>query len=365
MSGLTRIEPYPTVAEVDLIAAVEDPCVRNLRITDCYARLSAALRASIGEGANWCAFATWASRQAGCTIRGEDFGDRLADLLKGEWQATRPLLGLWRFLLRRGLFNPNSRLGRFVGAVHSPLDAFGRASAAVAAGNLKVFAEIGREFARYLAEPDLDGFLRPLAPGPPPDGQDWLRRAFCHYHEARFEVQPGRRAQLMLLANLEVGFHEQTRLQPEIQRAMEAAPDTADDLKSRIPVVRLLLRALAPLVSPFRRFARDLTRRAISETLMVLRMPDTTLHLGRNLGAAVPSVFSHIDEPSLSELLSTVEPGNCENCGADDWADLRERMHYIFNLFRAYHQNPVVFDTPFSQAQTEAIRAGRLPSGRL
>lgn len=365
MSGPFLTDPYPNVAEVDMIAAIDDPCVRNLRITDCYARLSAALCAHIGEGANWCAFATWASRQAGSTIRGEDFGDRLADLLKGEWQARRPLIGLWRFLLRRGLFNPNSRLGRVVRAIHSPMDAFRRASEAVAAGNLKVFAEIGREFARYLEQPDLDAFLVTLSPGPPPDGQDWLRRAFRHYHEARMETWPGRRAQLMLLANLEIGFHEQTRLQPEIQRAMEAAPDTADDLKSRLPVVRLLFFVFTPLVNRYRRFARLLTRRAISETMMVLRMPDVTLHLGRNLDAAVPAVFSHIDEPALLELSTSIEPAGCTDCGADDWADLDQRMHYILHLFRAYHEKPAVFEAPFTREQTAILRAGRIPAGRL
>lgn len=366
MSGPAPREPFPTTSEVRAIAAVEDACVRNLRITDCYARLSAAGRASIGEGANWCSFATWASRQAGCTIRGEDLGDRLADLVKGGWEARRPLLGTWRFLLRRGLFRPQSRLGRIVRAIHSPFDAFERASEAVAIGNRKVFEEIGYEFARYLEAPDLDAFVEALAPGPPPDGQDWLRRAFAHYHAARTETRPGRRAQLMLLANLEIGFHEQIRLEPEIQRAMEAAPDTADDLKARLPVVgRLLMVFLAPLARPYRRFARDLTRRAISETLMVLRMPDRTLLLGRHLNAAVPANLARIDEPEIIELLSTVEPTGCDDCGADDWAKLHERMHYIAHLFRAYHEHPRLFDPPFTAPQTAAIRAGRLPSGRL
>ena len=356
-------EPYPTVAEVESIVTVDDACVRNLRITDCYARLSSAVRARIGEGANWCSFATWASRQAGCTVRGEDFGDRLADLLKGEWQVRRPLLGVWRFLLRRGLFNQKSWLGRIVHAIHSPFDAFERASEAVAIGNRKVFEEIGREFARYLADPDFDGFCNALAPGPPTDGQDWLRRAFMHYHEAGLASDPRRRAQLMLLANLEIGFHEQTRLQPEIQRAMEAGVDTAVDLKARLPGGKLLLIVFAPFVRRYRRFAGDLTRRAISETLMVLRMPDATLQLGSNLAATVPSVFFRCDEPALSEFLTALEPVDCKDCGARDWADLRERMHYIFHLFRAYHGNSLLFDAPFSAVQTEAIRA-RPPSIR-
>jgi hypothetical protein len=107
------------------------------------------------------------------------------------------------------------------------------------------------------------------------------------------------------------------------------------------------------------------TRRPFSEILMSIRMPDATLRLGRHLDAAAPPSLSRIDEPALTELLSTVEPAGCENCGADDWADLNERMHYIFHLFRAYHENARVFDAPFTAAQTTAIRAGQLPSGRL
>ena len=129
--------------------------------------------------------------------------------------------------------------------------------------------------------------------------------------------------------------------------------------------MRLLLIIFAPLVRRYRRFARDLTRQAISATLMVLRMPDATLQLGNNLSAAIPSVFSPCDEPALAELLATVEPRNCPGCGANDWANLRERMHYIFHLFRAYHEEPLLFDAPFTAIQTQEIRAGRLPSSQL
>ena len=62
----------PSVDEVRRIAAIANPVVRNLEITHCYSRLAAAFAARGGEGANWCTYATWASRQAGRTIRGED-----------------------------------------------------------------------------------------------------------------------------------------------------------------------------------------------------------------------------------------------------------------------------------------------------
>jgi hypothetical protein len=73
-----------------------------------------------------------------------------------------------RFLLR-GLFDRESRLGRLTTELHTPFDAFQRASDAVARGNLKVFEEIGLEFARLLDEtptaPALERFLAGLRPG--------------------------------------------------------------------------------------------------------------------------------------------------------------------------------------------------------
>src|SRR3954451_19338809 len=63
----------PTVADVERIAALGDPVVRNLQITQCYCELSRTFAGLTGGGpANWCTFATWASRQAGETIRQED-----------------------------------------------------------------------------------------------------------------------------------------------------------------------------------------------------------------------------------------------------------------------------------------------------
>ncbi len=365
-------------AEIRAIAAAEDPVVRNLRITECYWRLSSAMRSVSGEGANWCTFATWASRQAGCTIRGEDFGDRLGDVARGGWRLQHPVRSVWRALLRRGLFHPGTRLGRLVRAVHSPFDAFERATEAVAVGNRKVFEEIGYDFARYLELCGADGsarfdeFLAGLKPGPPPEGQDLLRSAFTHYEQARSEASPVRRAQWMLLANLEIGFHEQTRLQPEIARAMDAGPDTVEDLKRRLAVFfgvgwirSVMLAVLAAPARAYQRFVRRVIRSIVSEALMVLRMPDRVLLLGSHLELPVPAAFGRVDVPELAEMVRSVEPDGCQNCGAEDWAELRQRMHYIFHLFRACHEEVRLFDAPFTQAQVTEFWSGRIPSGRL
>ena len=48
--------------EVRRIAAIGSPVLRNLEITYAYSLLAAEVAARTGQGANWCTFATWASR---------------------------------------------------------------------------------------------------------------------------------------------------------------------------------------------------------------------------------------------------------------------------------------------------------------
>ena len=148
--------PVATEADVSRIAAIGNRVIRNLEITNCYADLSAAFRARTGAGADWCTFATWASRQAGSTIRGEDLLERIERRLGRRSWMLAPLQSLSRMLLRKGLFEQETTFGRVIAAIHTPFDALERSSAAVAEGNLKVFEEIGREFARFLATVPVD-----------------------------------------------------------------------------------------------------------------------------------------------------------------------------------------------------------------
>jgi len=322
----------PGVEEVEQIAGLPDPVIRNLRITECYSRLAAAVPA---DGANWCTFATWASRQAGRTIRGEDMLQALKLELGRDAELLHPLDTFWRAVVRRGLFNRESALGRCVWSLHTPLDAFPLASDAVARGNRKVFAEIGLEFARYLAL-DFDAFIAGCA-------DPELRQAFTHLHTGDRE--------LVLLANLEIGLHEQTRLQPQIREALNAALAPEQGLLKRI------------LVWPVQRRLTRFTREAITRSLMVLSLPGTTLFLGRNLVMAMP--VSHNAE--LVALLGRYEPvpPAPDDCGARDWSLLDQRMHYIAHLFRGFHDRRELATAPFTPAQVEQIRAGELPDGEL
>ena len=373
MASAPASVPSPTLDEVRQIAAIANPVVRNLRITECYHRLSLAFRERTGECANWCTFATWASRQAGRTIRGEDFLENLATHSVTGGFFLHPIRSLWRIVLRRGVFYPKTRLGRLVRRIHSPFDAFERASDAVARGNLKVFAEIGAEFARYMSScpagsasdsAEFRSFLDGLRAGDPPEGQDLLRRAFLHYQQQAEAADASGRAQLTLLANLEIGLHEQTRLQPEIREALEAAPATAEDLKLRGPFGFLA----APFIRSYSRYVRDVTCRVVTEALMVLALPqETVLKLSGHIDRPVPDLLRNTTDAELLVLLGRFEPqGPAEHsCGADDWSDLNQRMHYIVHLFREFHTEANLFEPPFSGGQRSEIKVGRIPDGRL
>jgi hypothetical protein len=375
--------PPPGPQEVDAIAGLHDPVVRNLQITQCYHELSLYFQARAG-GANWCTFATWASKQAGQTIRGEDLMRAFERKVNVPSRVSEPFQSLWRKLLRSGLHDPGSRLGRLAREIHSPFDAFERASDAVARGNRKVFEEIGREFARFLAviggdstekPQELARFLDGLRPGDPPEGQGYLRRAFARYSEALSEPDDGRRAQLICLANLEIGFHEQTRLQPEIRDALEAPAREAHDFKARLLTALFpgsvkwwravrgpLSGLLAVAARRLQRHARKLARAAITERLMTLTLPGPLiLQLGRDLDAVPAAALAKITLPELANMLARVEGPS----GAGDWAELSERMRFIARLFRCFHDRQEMLEPPFSNVQVEQFKDGSLPDGEL
>lgn len=385
-------DTVPTVAEVDRIRALADPVVRNLQITQCYYGLSRALTAFSGPTANWCTFATWASKQAGQTMRHEDLARTFVDRLGVSPYTT---IALERVLAWLSYLGVPRRVPGLYGAlctVVQPSTAFVQAAAAVARGNCTVFAEIGREFARFLAlcpsgrvpDPEtIAGFCATLRPGDPPEGQRYLQLAFRSYGEAFRASTPQARAEWMLLANLAIGCHEQTRLQPEIAAALAApVPNVQRSLLH-------LLTLLAPYLGVVRRFvvtrlfawptplrrawgafttvAAELAQRVITECLMTLRLPERTLRLGRDVPAACPAHLQHGTLPALQHLLAQIDPtpDSTRGSGTGDWADLRNRIHCIADFFRAYQDNPLLLSAPFTAQQVALLNAGHIPSGPL
>ncbi len=377
----------PTVAEIERISLFQEPVVRNLKITQCYYELSKAFLARTGSYANWCTFAVWASKQAGQTIRREDLIRTLEAKLKMEPEVAEAL-GLIATLAKklgaRQNFEQirNSALGSLLVSVVD------KASNAVSRGNKKVFEEIAREFARFMAscyydttysQAKIDAFCAQLLSGDPPNGQAYLRSAFRRYYESFFIEDPKQKAELQLLANLEIGFHEQTRLQPEIAASLNAAAIDSKLVKERLLRILfpnqdyigriwlffqslfqktgLLDKAIETLVLK----AQIHLRKLLTFHLMTITIPpDRCLRLGQDLTTDFPVYFKELVYPDLLALLKKIDPtqNSLIQSGATDWANLPERLHYIADLFRCYFDAKELFDPPFTEDETLVIKAG-------
>ena len=188
-----------------------------------------------------------------------------------------------------------------------------------------MFEEIGREFAGLLTgalggDAAARTFIDGLRSGPAPDGQDLVRRSFTNYLAARTTSDPGERAQLLLLANVQIGLHEQTRLQPEIREAMDAALLDVADTRRRIlerldqmveatplgrvhtGVGRLLLNRVADeIAEELRLVARLVT----TERLMTIALPGGgTLRLGSDVSGNFPEPLRTLTNPEIVALLA-------------------------------------------------------------
>ena len=364
----------PKAADVARIAAHSDIVIRNLLITQCYHELSVAVRNHTGAGANWCTFATWASKQAGRTIRRED----LRAALRARLDETPEFLPLTRIAIAAVQdIGAVRTVGALLDEILRALDAeaaFERAARAVADGNLKVFEEIALQFARFLealtrgGADTLGQFLDELRPGEPPAGQRLLREAFAAYHATVGEPDQVARAQLMCYANLLIGLHEQTRLQPQIAAAMNAAFDEA---AVRRRVIAALFGRRPPLDDIIDRLLavgqREL-RRVVTAQAMTLHLPaGTIVRLGADVTGAFPASLTTVSDPRLAELLQRIDPnpGSVAGSGAADWSELDERMHLIADLFRCRHDWEPLFEPPFTPVQLVALQGGRRPADPL
>ena len=166
---------YNTVEQVNQIASLNDAVVRNLQITQCYCELSAVFAKVMGDYANWCTFATWASKQAGQTIRHEDLQRKIESLLRNVPEIETALSLIITLAKQMGAQQDFDKLlNTSIGIIIQ--STINRASDAVGRGNKKVFEEIGREFSRFITtclndisydQSHIDNFCQELRPGLP------------------------------------------------------------------------------------------------------------------------------------------------------------------------------------------------------
>ena len=379
----------PTVDGIDRIAGLSNPILRNLQITQCYYEISQSVAGFTGDSANWCTFATWASKQAGQTIRQEDLIRAFEERFYLSDEISAAMEGVAGHLRRIGARLHTEVPRRAMLRAINPGAAFARAGDAVARGNKKVFEEIGREFARFLEffgeqtrfeHEKTAQFCAGLRPGEPPEGQRLLSQAFTSYCEARFQTGHDK-AELILLANISAGFHDQIRLQPEIAEALNAPLDGAVELKGNLMTVMLpdfyvrarekvLRQQTLYLDAAFARLIGEvnrLIRQVITDHLMMLHLAGTeVVRLGRDLQGAFPQE-GQIRNRRLLEMLQRVDitPNSLDDTGTKDWADFTDRMHFIADFFRVYQERRELFEAPFTTEQVELLKAGVQPVGRL
>jgi hypothetical protein len=380
---LPRSWPPPTQAEVEAIGRMEHAVLRNLHITHTYHVLKVSFAGVLGEtDQSWCGFGTWASKTAGSFIRKEvvpalerELTARAEALMRGFGLTQARLLGSWGI---------PSGVALVLSRAMEPLTAV--VAAHIARGNLLVFQELAPLYASMLEHftgPDatspaaLERVLAPLKPGPlESGGQDLLIRAVRAYQDALRRTSAKERAERMFLANALVGYHEQVRLQGPIVGALSSPLKSLflDQLRELLRVRGTgmpepwLMAAFSPLADRLERCWREIMTRE----LMTMELPDRTLRLGEDIPALTPEAdfpgdLMRLEHPELVVLMRQLDrtPDDTAGSAARDWGSVKDRMNLIVDLFRSRQQDRGLYRAPFTPAQVEDFKAGRVPSGRL
>ena len=77
--------------------------------------------------------------------------------------------------------------------------------------------------------------------------------------------------------------------------------------------------------------------------------------------------LQQLENAELLTFLTDIDPtaNSVAETGATDWADLNERLHFIADMFRCFHQSPDLFCEAFTTEQLTVLEKGELPGGRL
>ncbi|HEY6725631.1 MAG TPA: hypothetical protein VI197_16460 [Polyangiaceae bacterium] len=364
--------------EIHRVTRIEAPVIRNLWITQHYHSLMGALAVVIGgDNSNWSTFATWASKTAGQSIRGEEIPKELRVLLAEQVRVHEELTRMLKVL-------PGDWSGK-LDPLAIPKAVLANVSKQIAIGNLKVFEELAPLFAKFWArlsdparrtEQELDAFVNDLIPGPVEDGgQDWLKTAFTSYFAARRAATPKECAEFILYGNLLIGLHEQTRLQPFIAGALDAPFEMSsyEALIAAEPdwLEKFVRPAFVKLLGGLRKAMQDDWERLATRYMMTLTLPGgQVMELGEDvpIGATpFPAVLNPLEYAKLVDLVKTYDPNleSLKGSAAKNWTLIDNRMAFIADLFRSRQQDMTLFGPPFTQAQLAVLAQGKVPPGPL
>ncbi|AII52829.1 hypothetical protein [Hymenobacter sp. APR13] len=343
--------------EIETALREPDPILANLLITRCHYLLSEALQVALGAGAgaNFHSWAVWGSRKAGVTIRQEDLDDARRDgtIVGG---IVGGLVGIgcgWLLGWAPAWLPAGALLGAGCGIVAGRLiisHSRRHSARLILAGNRTVLEDIGLQTVRFLrwlaqAAPThpaaIADFLANLRPGPVgQQNQELLRQAFSQYYIARTTNNAAEKQQAAYLGNCFAVWHEHVRLEPYIQGAM-------------------------PLI----------IRRCVTARLLQFDIGTLRLAVARDVPAPpLPTELDVAPSSHMQAALALLRTGSgtatagssaFASTTAHDWTRIKERMRYVFALFRAFHTEPQVFSMPYEPTQLAAIAEGRRPVGAL
>jgi hypothetical protein len=378
--------------DIATISTLQDPVLRNLKITQRYHDLSMALGQTIGgPNVNWSTFATWASKTAGQSIRNEEVPPLVHDLVDDAEDDVMHRLGRIAVIIHDIVPTTGFHASFLLEPIRETL---GTVSKSIGEGNKKVFAELAPLFVRFVEVMQGAGvptlrrlatFLEILDPRPTAEGgQDSLRRAFTNYYLAMRQADDIEKARLVLLGNCQIGVHEQTRLQPQIAEAMDAPIDVI--LRKHLHgslatgagkgILSRLVDAVEAPLGDLTEIVQDLWERIATRYMMSLALPGgSTLPLGRNIPkdaasqAFLPAALQNISAPddlvTLIKQYDRARGTTNVGSGSIDWRLLEDRMNFIVNLFRSRQLHQPLLGQPFSDPQRALIEDDRVPGPEL
>jgi hypothetical protein len=387
VSDGSLIERGVDEAHVRDVLAIEDRVLRNYWVTQSYADLSTALATRLDPvAANWCTFATWASKTVGENLRGEGLP---------EWLRDRVTLddGMMGAIHATG--GPH-RGARLAGLVHDLTpdhvveviaDRFGATAKALSDGNSLVYEEVAPAAASFLHEtaPGSDTtpaerrarVLDVCADAPVFEGVNRLAAGFSAWCDAIEAPDPRARNQMILTGSLQIGVHEQSRLQHAIESGVDLGVDDligslARRMLSGAGWLRPVVWGIEVTVRPVAECIGHVWDDVMTDLVGAADTPDGRLKLGVDIPALPGEPFVPVDlaapvRPELGHLLDRFDrsDGTGRGSRAADWVVLDDRMNWILNLFRSRQHDPRLHDAPFPDAIVREIQAGTIPGERV
>jgi hypothetical protein len=360
--------------EIDQILNQKDLVLRNLQITLGYYRIAQGLRKFLGgNDVNWFCFGCYASKTAGQALRHELLPKQL----------KRAILHLAGYKNKNNFFDVVLQKVQKQESIEEEnllAEALADVSLSVSEGNYLIFSELAWPYSHFLEtfstdlQPNwekLESFLHQhLDPRPIEDGgQAYLHQAFKAFFSARFETDPKKKAEWVLLGNLMTGYHEQIRVQPLIDQGLAAPFDVfAEKLLPEEEEIDTLIEESWKRVLEYTRLA---VLRAFTDMWMAYALPGSQMRLGQDV--ALPETFDFPEElltlenPQTLDLVRRFDKDleKLSGSAADNWGSLNDRMTFLADFFRSHQRYSPLFDPPFSDKQIRSILINRVPEGPL